>query len=143
MNGRIASLLVTITALTSYHLTQKAMPDNVRPAPLFAFIYGTAAIVLLGVVAIGGPETGSLGDVVGSGRHWAPWVLARSVAGIEIGYFAMYRSGWTLSSGSISVQAVVAAILVVAGLVFFKENLTAGRSVGLAMCVVGAGLVAQ
>lgn len=143
MSGKVISLLVTILALASYHLTQKAMPDSVRPAPLFAFIYGTAALALLAVVAVGGSTIGTFKDVVTSGTHWAPWLLAASVAGIEIGYFTMYRSGWSISTGSISVQAVVAAILVVSGLVFFKEHLTLTKGLGLVFCVLGAGMVAR
>lgn len=143
MTGRVISLAVTIVALASYHLTQKAMPDGVRPAALFAFIYGAAAIGLLSVVAVGGSSAGTFHDVVDSGTHWAPWLLAVSVAGIEIGYFAMYRSGWTISTGSIAVQAVVALVLVVSGIVFFRDHLTLTRTVGVVCCIVGAGLVAR
>lgn len=137
------SLAVTITALASYHLTQKAVPDGVRPAALFAFIYATAAIGLLSVVAMGDSSMGTFKDVVSSATHWAPWLLAASVAGIEIGYFAMYRSGWSISTGSIAVQAVVALILVVSGIVLFGDHLTPTRTVGLVCCVVGAGMVAR
>lgn len=143
MSARAISLAVTITALASYHLTQKAMPEGLKPAPLFAFIYGSAALALLAVVILGGRQAGTLEDVIQSGAHWAPWLLAASVAGIEIGYFAMYRSGWTISTGSVSVQAVVAAILVITGVVVFREHLTAVRASGLLLCVVGAGMVAR
>ena len=76
-------------------------------------------------------------------RHWAPWVLVASVAGVELGVSAMDRSGWGIGTAGVPSQAIVAAILVVVGIARFGERLTAGRSVGVAPCVVGAVLVAR
>lgn len=141
MSARIASLAVVVTALTGYHLAQKAMPASVRPAPLFAFVYGAAALVMVSAVAFGRAD--GLRSVTGPATHWAPWALVLSVAGIELGVYAMYRTGWNISTASVSSQAIVAAVLVVVGLWQFGEHLTPGRLTGLAMCVIGAGLVAR
>ena len=43
----MVSLVVVVLALTSYHLAQRSMPGGVRPAPLFAFVYGAAALVMI------------------------------------------------------------------------------------------------
>jgi|CXWK01.1.fsa_nt_gi drug/metabolite transporter (DMT)-like permease len=141
MNGRVVSLLVVVAALTGYHLAQKAMPDSVRPAPLFAFVYGVAALVMIASVTVDG--SGGMRSVTGSASHWAPWLLVLSVAGIELGVYAMYRTGWSISTASVSTQAIVAAILLVVGLVSFGEHVTPTRLAGLAMCVLGAGLVSR
>ena len=141
MNGRVVSLLVVVAALTGYHLAQKAMPDSVRPAPLFAFVYGVAALVMIASVTVDG--SGGMRSVTGSASHWAPWLLVLSVGGIELGVYAMYRTGWSISTASVSTQAIVAAILLVVGLVSFGEHVTPTRLAGLAMCVLGAGLVSR
>ena len=70
-------------------------------------------------------------------------MVSARIAGIELGVYAMYRTGWSISTASVSTQAIVAAILVVVGLFQFGEHLTTTRSAGLAMCVIGAGLVAR
>ena len=132
---------MVVTALTGYHLAQRSMPGAVRPAPLFAFVYGAAALVMIAAVAVDG--SGGLRAVSGTATHWAPWLLVLSVAGIELGVYAMYRTGWSISTASVSTQAIVAAILVVVGLWQFGEHLTPTRLAGLAMCVLGAGLVAR
>ena len=142
MNGRLVSLVVVVLALTSYHLAQRSMPGGVRPAPLFAFVYGAAALVMIAAVTVDG-TTGGVRAITGSASHWAPWLLVLSVAGIELGVYAMYRTGWSIGTASVSTQAIVAAILVVVGLFQFGEHLTTTRSAGLAMCVIGAGLVAR
>lgn len=141
MSARLVSLAVVVAALTGYHLAQRAMPGAVRPAPLFAFVYGAAALVMMAAVTIDG--SGGLRAVSGAATHWAPWLLVLSVAGIELGVFAMYRTGWSISTASVSTQAIVAAILVVVGLWQFGEHLSPSRLAGLAMCVAGAGLVAR
>jgi drug/metabolite transporter (DMT)-like permease len=141
VNGRIVSLLVVVAALSGYHLAQRSMPEAVRPAPLFAFVYGAAALTMIAAATADG--SGGIRAITGSASHWAPWLLVVSVAGIELGVYAMYRSGWSISTASVSTQAIVAAILVVVGLVAFGEHLTPIRLAGLAMCVLGAGLVAR
>lgn len=142
MTGRLSSLAVVVVALASYHLAQRSMPEGIRPAALFAFVYGIAAVVMAAIVVVGG-SGGGWRDVAGSGAHWAPWLLVVAVSGIELGVLAMYRAGWTVSTASISTQAIVAGVLVVAGLLLFGERLTVGRSLGVLLCVLGAGLVAR
>ncbi len=135
------SLVVVVAALIGYHLAQKSMPDGVRPTPLFAFVYGAAALVMIASMTVDG--SGGMRAISGSASHWAPWLLVVSVAGIELGVYAMYRTGWGISTASVSTQAIAAAILVVVGLVAFGEQLTPTRLAGLAMCVLGAGMVAR
>jgi drug/metabolite transporter (DMT)-like permease len=141
MSARLLSLAVVVAALTGYHLAQRSMPGAVRPAPLFAFVYGAAALVMIAAVALDG--SGGLRAVPGTATHWAPWVLVLSVAGIELGVYAMYRTGWSISTASVSTQAIVAVILVVVGLWQFGEHLTPSVVAGLAMCLAGAGLIAR
>lgn len=142
MSGRATSLVVVVAALTCYHLAQRSMPGAIRPAPLFTFVYGAAAIVMMSVVLVGA-SSGGVRAITTTASHWAPWLLVASVAGIELGVYAMYRSGWSIGTASVSTQAIVAAILVIVGLVHFGEHLTTSRSAGLALCLVGAGLVSR
>jgi drug/metabolite transporter (DMT)-like permease len=142
VSARLLSLLAVVAALTCYHLAQRSMPGGLRPAPLFAFVYAAAALLMVTVVTVDSPSS-ALRDVADTASHWAPWLLVASVAGIELGVYAMYRAGWGIGTASTSTQAIVAAILVVVGLAKFGEHLTTARSAGLVLCVVGAGLVAH
>lgn len=141
MSARLLSLVLVVASLTSYHLAQRAMPGGLRPAPLFAFVYGVGAIVMLVATTITG-QAGfrAIGEAA---SHWSPWLLVLAVCGIELGFYAMYRSGWGITTASVSTQTIVAALLVVLGLWRFDEHLTPSRFLGLGMCVIGAGLVAR
>lgn len=142
MSARILSLLVVIASLTLYHVAQRSLPEGLRPAPVFTLVYGVAALAMLGVTALGGLDTG-LAEVRISAGAWPTWLLAAAVLGIELGVFAMYRSGWTISTSNTMYNAIVAALLVVIGLVRFGEHLTPGKIVGLALCLSGAALLAR
>lgn len=69
MSARWLSLAVVVGAFTCYHLAQRSMPEGLRPAPLFAFVYRagwsigaantttqaivTAILVVVGLVGFG------------------------------------------------------------------------------------------
>jgi len=142
MTGRYTSLGIVVAALVCYHVAQRAMPATVRPGPLFAVVYATAGLVMLTAMGLTG-SIGAFSDVPSVARHWQTWAVAGAVLGIELGYLAMYRSGWSASAGSVVVQTFTALMLVGIGLIAFHEHLTPGRVVGLALCLVGAGLIAH
>lgn len=134
------SLGLVVAALSCYHLAQRSTPHGGSPAPLFGFVYGIAAIVMLATVAVTDAGEG-VRQVRMYASHWAPWLLVLGVTGIELGFYAMYRAGWNISTASISTQSIVAVILVIVGLVAFGEHLTLARGVGIVMCIGGAALV--
>jgi len=140
VSARWLSLAVVVAALVCYHFAQRSLPEGLRPAALFAFVYGAATALMVALVAIS-RSTGSVRAVIDSTTHWAPWLLVVSIAGVELGVYAMYRAGWRISTAQTATQAMVTALLVVVGLVGFGEHLNATKLAGLAMCVVGGSLV--
>src|SRR5690606_34016530 len=54
VSGRFVSLVVVVAGLTGYHLAQRSMPEDVRPVPLFAFVYGAAALVMVAALTVDG-----------------------------------------------------------------------------------------
>lgn len=148
MSARLLSLVAVVVSLIMYHVTQRSMPNAIRPAPLFAFVYGVAMLVMVLIVAGDALLGDTGGDAVSVGAQlrmvvtsWAPWLLALSVAGIELGVYAMYRSGWSLSTASITSQSIAVGLLAVIGVMAFAEHLDPGRIVGLVCCGLGAFLL--
>lgn len=134
------SLALVVAALSCYHLAQRSTPHGGSPAPLFGFVYGIATVAMIATVVVTGPGEG-LQQMKTYASHWAPWLLVLGVTGIELGFYAMYRTGWNISTASIATQSIVAVILVILGLVAFGEHLTLARGVGIVMCISGAALV--
>lgn len=151
MSARLLSLLVVVVSLVMYHVTQRSMPSVIRPAPLFTFVYGVAMVIMMMMVlgdGLGSRSTptdggGPAGQFRLVATSWAPWLLAMSVAGIELGVYAMYRSGWPLSTASITSQSIAVTILAVVGVIVFAEHMSTGRLLGIAFCAVGAVLLTR
>lgn len=141
MSARWVSLIVVVVALAGYHLAQRAMPEELRPAPLFMLVYGVATVLMV-VATVVDPGSGT-GALRASASHWAPWLLVAAVSGIELGVYAMYRSGWSVSVASTSTQAIVAVVLVLVGVLAFGEHITITRVAGVGLCVAGAALVTR
>lgn len=149
MSARLLSLAAVVVSVVLYHVTQRSMPSAIRPAPLFTFVYGIAMIIMLTMVIGGwggdraapdGTVTRQFGLIT---RSWAAWLLAVSVAGIELGVYAMYRSGWPLSTASLTSQSVAVSLLAIIGVVVFAEHFTPLRLTGLVFCAVGAVLLTR
>ena len=73
--------------------------------------------------------------------NWASVVVGVAIVGIELGFVVAYRAGWRISVASLIANVATALLLVAIGVVFFREHLS-GRSVaGIALCILGLGLV--
>lgn len=143
MTSRLGALALVVGSTVSYHLAQRSVPGQLRPTELFAFVYAVATVAMVMVTVTTDPSARPLRLFVSASSHWAPWLLAAAVVGIEVGVLAMYRSGWTLATGNITVQAIAVVTLSVIGIAVFGERLTASQGLGMAMCLTGAWLIAR
>jgi multidrug transporter EmrE-like cation transporter len=73
--------------------------------------------------------------------HWASIALGFSIIGLEAGFLLAYRAGWKISLAAGIANAIVAALLVVIGLVFYREQLTLQNIIGIALCLAGLLLI--
>jgi multidrug transporter EmrE-like cation transporter len=72
---------------------------------------------------------------------WPQIIVGFTIVGIEIGFLLMYRSGWTLSTGYIMTSVAVNIALLLIGLLFFSEKLSAVNVTGVLLCIVGVAMV--
>jgi len=75
--------------------------------------------------------------------NWASCAVGISIVGVELAVLLAYRTGWKISLVSVIGNTASALLLVVIGLVFFREHVS-GRSVaGVGLCLVGLALITQ
>ena len=75
--------------------------------------------------------------------NWTSFVLGLSIIGLEIGYIYMYRIGWKISIGSLVANISLACILLIVGIVLFKENVSLRQMFGVAVCIFGLILITK
>lgn len=124
-----------------YHLTSRAAALQGTPFSTLAAVYllGCIAATLI-AVSFEGAGPASFGRMMTT-----PWavMLAAAVLMIEVGFLFAYRAGAAISSSSLLVNASVAVILALVGIVALKEPLTWKLALGLALTIAGVVLIAR
>jgi len=75
--------------------------------------------------------------------NWTSVALGITIVGIEAGYLWAYREGWNISKGALTSYVSVAIILLLIGLIFFKEKVSVTHLMGVCACLVGLVLLHQ
>lgn len=136
---QLAWLSLAILCTVGYHLVLKVTPPGVNPLLSLMLTYALVT-VSFGVILMLSP--GGL-----EWRHelrqvnWTALALALAIVGLDLGFLFIYRSGFEVSLGALVTQSAAASVLLVIGVVAFREKLSAANFVGLVLCLVGLWLV--
>ena len=76
-----------------------------------------------------------------SGINWTAFVLGFAIVGLEAGSIYMYKVGWNLNTGYIVKSCFLALALIIVGYFLYKEQVTATKIVGIALCMGGLFLI--
>jgi multidrug transporter EmrE-like cation transporter len=63
--------------------------------------------------------------------------LGFAVVGLEIGFLLAYRAGWNISLAGLYANVIVALILIPIGIVFFKDQISVTKAVGIVLSIAG------
>lgn len=128
-------LSIAIVATVGYHVVLKVTPAGVNPFLSLAITYaGVTAIFvfvyLLTPAAV--PLRTALPQV-----NWTALALAVAIAGLDVGFLLLYRSGFDVSLGQIVTQSAAALALLLLGVALFSEKISLVNAGGILLCVVG------
>lgn len=132
-------ILLMILGTTTYHIAQKSVPTHLNPLFSLSVNYltallGTALLIPLYPARTAGPW--SL-----KGLNWASVAVGVSIVAVELSVLLAYRAGWRISILSTLGNTASALLLVVVGLFFFQEHLSAPKLAGIVLCLIGLGLI--
>lgn len=118
-----------------YNICAKSTPEALDPFASLTVTYLVGAIVS-GILYFVFNHDGNL---IAEYRNlnWSPWVLGISIVGLEAGAIWMYRVGWNISVGQLVHSVLLAICLIIIGIVFYKEQLTASKIAGIIICILG------
>lgn len=69
--------------------------------------------------------------------NWTAFVLGLSIVGLEFGYVYMYRAGWKISVGSLVANISLACVLLLLGILMYKETVSIRQLIGILVCISG------
>jgi drug/metabolite transporter (DMT)-like permease len=131
----VGSAVLLIGSNVVYHVSQKSLPAAVNPiVSIIAtfFIALVISILILPIFADMNAIKVSLGYL-----SWANCLSGISCVGIVLGHVFYYRSGWSLSSGTLFSYGAICIILIPVGLLFFHEKITLSNMAGIIISLVG------
>ena len=137
----ILPLALVVAANTFYHIFAKFTSPKANPFLSLTVTYIVAAVFsFLAFLLVG--ERKTLASEV-SNLNWASFALGVSIIGLELGYIYFYRAGWKVSIGSLVANIALACVLLLVGILLFKETLSIRQVIGMVICALGLVLITK
>lgn len=132
-------VLLVVAANTFYNLCSKATPADVQPFATLIVTYLTSIVVCLVLFFVTSSDKNLL--AAWKSVNWTAVAFGLCLVGLEFGYIQLYRVGWSMSVGPLVCNIALACVLLVLGVLLYKEVLHLPQIIGMLLCVVGLVLV--
>lgn len=122
-----------------YQVAAKSTPQTLNPFASLTITYLIGAAVSAGLffaMSKGGNILHEWGQA-----NWAMIALGFAIVGLEAGSIYMYRVGWNVNTGYIVKSCFLALGLILLGYFLYKEQITATKIAGIAICMAGLFLI--
>jgi drug/metabolite transporter (DMT)-like permease len=135
------ALGLAIGATVAYHLVTKLVPAGASPIASLLVAYVTVCLLCAAVLA----ATPVAGGFRGHFAHvnWTAPAMAATVLLLDLGFILLYRSGFPVSLGALVTQSAAALVLLLLGVLLFKDRLTLTNAAGIVLCLTGLWLVGR
>lgn len=132
-------ILVVVGSNTIYHICAKSVPEKLSPFVSLAVTYTLAAVLSVIMFFVTDKQKSFFTEVMKV--NWAPVLLGFAIVGLEFGFIAVYRVGWKVSIASLVASIALEVVLLLVGVLFYKEVLSARQIVGAIVCTAGLVLI--
>ena len=134
-------LAVAIAGTVAYHIVLKLTPAGANPYLSLAVSY---AVVTVGFAAVylAAPGAAPLKTSLAA-LNWTALGLGVAIVFLDLALLMLYRGGFDLSLVQPITQSAGALALLLVGVAFFKDKLSAANIAGIALCMVGFWLISR
>lgn len=132
--GTFFPIALIVCSNVFYNLAAKATPPGINAFASLAVTYIAAAFCALLLMRF---QTGSFSPEHFKGINWTAVLLAASIVGLEIGYILAYRAGWNISVCSLVANIMLAVLLVIVGVLLYRESISPKQIGGMVLCLGG------
>lgn len=134
-------VLIVVCANTIYHTCAKFTPHQINPFASLSVTYLIALVLSLLLFYCSSSEKSILQEA--GKANWASYILGASIVFLEFGFLCVYRAGWPTSSASLVCNMIVSCLLLVIGVLAYKEVISPKQMAGIAACIAGLFLINQ
>lgn len=128
-------IILIVGSNVCYHIAAKSVPGFINPLASLSVTYTVAAIISLVLYFFTNQGKSLIAEY--ANLNWSAIVLGIVIVGLEFGNICMYKAGWNISVGSLVANISLAVILVLIGLLLYKESLAIHQLMGLGFCIGG------
>ena len=137
MWNMIWPLLVVVGANTVYNISAKSTPSDVNSFASLALSYAIGMVLSVVMFFITSDSKNLIAELTKT--NCTALALGVAIVALEFGYVCLYRSGWKISVGTLVANISLACVLLVVGILLYKESVSPRQIVGILFS--GAGLV--
>ena len=139
MASYIWPIALVVLSNTVYQICAKSIPETVNPLAALTITYLTAAAASVVLYCVLNRDV----NLIQQWRqiNWASIVLGLVLVGLEVGFIYAYKAGWQVSTAATVQSAFLAILLLVVGLVLYREAITWNKIVGVAVCLIGLAIL--
>ena len=141
MWNMIWPVLIVVAANTVYNISAKSTPENINSFASLSISYVIAAVCSLVLFFVTSENKNIFAEI--SKTNWSSLLLGAAIVGLEFGYICIYRAGWKISVASLVANISLACVLLVIGLLLYREVLTLRQGIGMGLCAVGMILLVK
>lgn len=141
MWNMIWPIIVVVASNTLYNICSKSTPEKLNPFASLSVTYVVAAVCAVSMYFITSGSKNLFSEL--PSVNWTSFVLGIAVVGLEFGFLCVYRSGWNISTGHLVSSIILACVLLIVGLVVYKESISLRKLIGMAVCAVGLVLITK
>ncbi len=141
MVNMIWPILVVVAANTFYNICAKSTPGGVQPFASLTITYLIAAVLSLVMFYATSGNKNIIAEI--QKTNWTALAFGVAIVGLEFGNINMYRVGWKVSTGSLVANIGLACVLLVVGIIAYKESLSVKQIIGMILCGGGIFLVSK
>ena len=135
----VFSIVLIVASNIMYHILQKSTPQKANPFSALLVTYLTASVISAVVLLFN--RNGQSFFQSFKNLSWTSAALGIAIVGLEFGYLMAYRAGWNISIGSLVANIFLALLLILVGVIIYKESFQFTKIAGALFCIVGLILI--
>ena len=134
-------MLIVVCANTVYNISTKSTPADINSFASLTVTYTIAALsslILFFITAENRDLASELTKI-----NWTAFILGIAIVALEFGFICIYRAGWKLSIASLVANISLACILLLIGVLIYRETISAKQVIGMVLSAAGLILIAK
>ena len=134
-------MLIVICANTVYNISTKSTPADINSFASLAVTYTVAAVSSLLLFFITAENRDLAAELTKT--NWTAFALGIAIVALEFGFICIYRAGWKISIASLVANISLACILLLIGILLYRETISAKQVIGMVLSAAGLILIAK